>query len=86
MASRGFRVWTSTDTVIFSPDTELFCEGEPVKREDEDRLDEVGCVDVGGCCSCPRMRVDLLERRSTALTDAMHMCGDRGSGSGVDEF
>ncbi|XP_042460233.1 cell division control protein 48 homolog D-like [Zingiber officinale] len=25
---------------IIAPDTEIFCEGEPVKREDEDRLDE----------------------------------------------
>ncbi|RWW88782.1 hypothetical protein BHE74_00002326 [Ensete ventricosum] len=33
---------------IVSPDTEIFCEGEPVKREDEDRLDEVGYDDVGG--------------------------------------
>ncbi|KAG4383711.1 hypothetical protein GLYMA_13G143600v4 [Glycine max] len=28
--------------------TEIFCEGEPVKREDENRLDEVGYDDVGG--------------------------------------
>lgn len=33
---------------VVSPDTEIFCEGEPVKREDEDRLDEVGYDDVGG--------------------------------------
>ncbi|XP_042446528.1 cell division cycle protein 48 homolog [Zingiber officinale] len=33
---------------IVAPDTEIFCEGEPVKREDEDRLDEVGYDDVGG--------------------------------------
>ncbi|GAU23482.1 hypothetical protein TSUD_81640 [Trifolium subterraneum] len=25
---------------VVAPDTEVFCEGEPVKREDEDRLDE----------------------------------------------
>ncbi|KAG2262444.1 hypothetical protein Bca52824_069523 [Brassica carinata] len=29
-------------------DTEIFCEGEPIKREDEERLDEVGYDDVGG--------------------------------------
>ena len=28
--------------------TQIFCEGEPVKREYEDRLDEVGYDDVGG--------------------------------------
>ncbi|KAI3907791.1 hypothetical protein MKW92_045922 [Papaver armeniacum] len=33
---------------IVAPDTEIFCEGEPIKREDEDRLDEVGYDDVGG--------------------------------------
>merc|ERR1719476_567257 len=27
----------------------MHCEGEPVKREDEERLDEVGYDDVGGC-------------------------------------
>ena len=26
---------------IVAPDTEIFCEGEPVKREDEEKLDEV---------------------------------------------
>ncbi|TVU48424.1 hypothetical protein EJB05_08060, partial [Eragrostis curvula] len=33
---------------IVSPDTEIFCEGEPVKRVDEEKLDEVGYDDVGG--------------------------------------
>ncbi|MCL7050536.1 hypothetical protein MKW94_023594 [Papaver nudicaule] len=33
---------------IVSPDTEIFCEGEPIRREDEERLDEVGYDDVGG--------------------------------------
>ncbi|ONL93725.1 Cell division control protein 48 homolog D [Zea mays] len=33
---------------IVAPDTEIFCEGEPIKREDEERLDEVGYDDVGG--------------------------------------
>ncbi|MCO5574351.1 hypothetical protein L7F22_028134 [Adiantum nelumboides] len=28
--------------------TEIFCEGEPMRREDEERLDEVGYDDVGG--------------------------------------
>lgn len=26
---------------IVAPDTEIYCEGEPIKREDEERLDEV---------------------------------------------
>lgn len=33
---------------VVAPDTEVFCEAEPVKREDEERLDEVGYDDVGG--------------------------------------
>lgn len=33
---------------IVAPDTEIFCDGEPIKREDEERLDEVGYDDVGG--------------------------------------
>ena len=33
---------------IVAPDTEIYCEGEPIKREDEERLDEV--------CPAPPMR------------------------------
>jgi transitional endoplasmic reticulum ATPase len=33
---------------IVAPDTEIFCEGEPILREDEERLDDVGYDDVGG--------------------------------------
>ncbi|XP_044344473.1 cell division control protein 48 homolog D-like [Triticum aestivum] len=36
------------DYCIVAPDTEIFCEGEPVKREDEERLDDIGYDDVGG--------------------------------------
>ena len=34
---------------IVAPTTVLFTEGEPIKREEEERLDEVGYDDVGGC-------------------------------------
>jgi transitional endoplasmic reticulum ATPase len=27
----------------------LFTEGEPIKREEEEKLDEVGYDDIGGC-------------------------------------
>ncbi|EEC67044.1 hypothetical protein OsI_33786 [Oryza sativa Indica Group] len=37
-----------TEYCIVAPDTEIFCDGEPIKREDEERLDEVGYDDVGG--------------------------------------
>lgn len=33
---------------VVAPDTEIFCEGEPIVREDEERLNEVGYDDVGG--------------------------------------
>lgn len=33
---------------VVAPDTEIFCEGEPIKREEEERLNEVGYDDVGG--------------------------------------
>ena len=43
MRSVEFKV-VETDPVeycIVAPDTEIFCEGEPIKREDEEKLDEV---------------------------------------------
>ncbi|GBG71151.1 hypothetical protein CBR_g8453 [Chara braunii] len=33
---------------IVAPDTEIFCEGEPIQREEEEKLDDVGYDDVGG--------------------------------------
>jgi transitional endoplasmic reticulum ATPase len=33
---------------IVAPDTVIHCEGEPIKREEEDRLDDVGYDDIGG--------------------------------------
>jgi len=34
---------------VCAPDTEIHCEGQPVKREDEERADDVGYDDIGGC-------------------------------------
>jgi transitional endoplasmic reticulum ATPase len=34
---------------IVAPDTVIHCDGVPVRREDEERLDDVGYDDVGGC-------------------------------------
>jgi transitional endoplasmic reticulum ATPase len=34
---------------IVAPDTVIHCEGEPVKREDEEKADDVGYDDGGGC-------------------------------------
>lgn len=34
---------------LVTPETEIFCEGEPVKREDEENPNEIGYDDIGGC-------------------------------------
>lgn len=34
---------------IVAPDTVIFCEGEPIKREDEEKMNDVGYDDIGGC-------------------------------------
>ncbi|KAJ0017250.1 hypothetical protein Pint_10134 [Pistacia integerrima] len=50
MCSVDFKV-VETDPgerCVVTPETEIFCEGEPVKREDEERLNGVGYEDVGG--------------------------------------
>jgi transitional endoplasmic reticulum ATPase len=37
-----------SEVVTVAPDTVIHCEGEPVKREEEERMDEVGYDDIGG--------------------------------------
>ncbi|CAG9332352.1 unnamed protein product [Blepharisma stoltei] len=34
---------------IVAPDTIIFCEGEAIKRADEERADDIGYDDIGGC-------------------------------------
>ena len=34
---------------IVAPDTVIHCEGDPLIREDEEKLDDVGYDDIGGC-------------------------------------
>ena len=41
-------VFLSQTCIVVAPDTVIHCEGDPVRREDEDRLDEVGYDDIGG--------------------------------------
>lgn len=36
-------------TCIVAPDTVIHCDGEPIKRSDEEKLGDVGYEDVGGC-------------------------------------
>ncbi|KAF8396532.1 hypothetical protein HHK36_018156 [Tetracentron sinense] len=50
MRSVEFKVMETdpSEYCIVAPDTVIFCDGDPIKREDEDRLDEIGYDDVGG--------------------------------------
>lgn len=34
---------------IVGAKTTLFTEGEPIKRDEEEKLDDVGYDDIGGC-------------------------------------
>ena len=54
---------------IVAPDTEIYCEGEPIKREDEEnKLDEVGCAQPpdksGHAPACPAGMLPTLSARS----------------------
>jgi transitional endoplasmic reticulum ATPase len=51
---------------IVSPGTEIFCDGEPVKREDEEKLDGIGYDDVGG------MRKQLAQIRELVELPLRH--------------
>ncbi|CAN6290674.1 unnamed protein product [Urochloa humidicola] len=51
---------------IVANETEIFCDGEPVKREDEERLDGVGYDDVGG------MRKQLAQIRELVELPLRH--------------
>ena len=37
------------DYVIVSPETKINTEGNPIKRDDEEKLDDIGYDDIGGC-------------------------------------
>lgn len=39
-----------------APDTVIHCEGEPVKREEEERLDEIGYEDIGTSVKISRFK------------------------------
>merc|ERR1711862_185022 len=47
--------------VIVAPDTSIHCEGEPVKREDEEKLDDVGYDDIGGCKKAMAQIREMIE-------------------------
>jgi len=47
--------------VIVAPDTVIHCEGEPVKREDEEKMDDVGYDDIGGCKKAMAQIREMIE-------------------------
>eukprot|EP00811_Abedinium_folium_P019374 NODE_2831_length_2137_cov_7.250746.p1 GENE.NODE_2831_length_2137_cov_7.250746~~NODE_2831_length_2137_cov_7.250746.p1 ORF type:complete len:573 (+),score=119.54 NODE_2831_length_2137_cov_7.250746:3-1721(+) len=47
--------------VIVAPDTVIYCEGEPVKREDEERLDDAAYEDIGGCSNAMAQIREIIE-------------------------
>ena len=50
---------------IVAPDTVIHCEGEPVKREEEERMDDVGYDDVGGCRKQMAQIREMIEVRGS---------------------
>ncbi|CAE8616257.1 unnamed protein product [Polarella glacialis] len=46
---------------IVAPDTVIHCEGEPVKREDEEKLDDIGYDDIGGCKKAMAQIREMIE-------------------------
>jgi len=55
-------VENSDDEVcIVSPDTTIFVDGDPIKREDEESADDVGYDDLGGCGKALIMMREMIE-------------------------
>ena len=50
MRSVEFKVMETdlAEYCIVAPETEVYCEGEALRREDEESLDEIGYNDIGG--------------------------------------
>jgi transitional endoplasmic reticulum ATPase len=46
---------------IVAPETIIHCDGDPVKREEEDALNEVGYEDIGGCGKAMAMIREMIE-------------------------
>merc|ERR1719408_403054 len=46
---------------IVTQDTVIHCEGDPIKREDEEKLDDVGYDDIGGCRKALSLIREMVE-------------------------
>jgi len=49
------------EVCIVSPDTTIFVDGDPIKREDEESADDVGYDDLGGCGKALIMMREMIE-------------------------
>jgi transitional endoplasmic reticulum ATPase len=75
---------------IVAPDTVIHCEGDPIKREDEERLDDVGYDDIGGvrkqlaqireCVELPLRHPKLFKNLGIKPPRGILMYGPPGSG------
>jgi len=92
MRSVEFKV-VETDPAEFcivAPDTVIHCEGEPLKREDEDKMDDVGYDDIGGvrrqlgqireCVELPLRHPKLFKNLGIKPPRGILMYGPPGSG------
>merc|ERR1711959_678148 len=46
---------------LVTQDTIIHCEGDPIKREDEEKLDDVGYDDIGGCRKALALIREMVE-------------------------
>merc|ERR1711968_118535 len=46
---------------LVTQDTVIHCEGDPIKREDEEKLDDVGYDDIGGCRKALALIREMVE-------------------------
>jgi len=49
------------DVCIVAPETMIHCDGDPIKREDEESQQDVGYDDVGGCGKALLMMREMIE-------------------------
>merc|ERR1719148_107186 len=49
------------DVCIVAPETLIHCDGDPIKREDEENMDEVGYDDIGGAGKALMMMREMIE-------------------------
>merc|ERR1719235_2335190 len=49
------------DYCLVTQDTVIHCEGDPIRREDEEKLDDVGYDDIGGCRKALALIREMVE-------------------------